>query len=566
MPVLRLFLLALQVREIANEFNMDPTKTELMAMDDMEGAFKWTGMKQSLREALDDTMGKITNFRDIVLCPASVWQAAVLGLRVIVQAAVPEVAPQGVQGQAGSTPGRPEILRIDRPLNVIEAAQVVSLRRVARLRCNEPAEETPPGGGGSGQGQQQQASGGASVTALDSNKLQVKSMARISEVIDQGDHSEVTPWSPDRVRATLAVYKMGNKGVPAKAAYTPTALQFAALEFKLRTSGSAFVDFGVWRPNGGRLERRMRLTVHYRNARGDWLPHEISGPMNFREWQRGWRVFVVAMRGLDEADQPSFNEFEEVVEELVTTYGEECWWIVAQGEGRMRSERMPVLFHDAVEEKEKAEKKGEVHALDLRRPWDYLFRKAAGDRDFWGDEVKEKCMRWMGRIDSSSTVAEEGFGAVHPGNSGLTELQGGGAGGGGGRGGKPKAARSASSDSSEAGGGAKRRRRRAAKKAKGGRAGGGGGRGAKAKAASPPRGRKVAPNPRFNKEDARGKDKGKGKGKGKGDGLYRRTAAGKEICYKYSRDGACSDPCPNSRAHVCEHCLQHHKTADCRQH
>ena len=50
----------------------------------------------------------------------------------------------------------------------------------------------------------------------------------------------------------------------------------------------------------------------------------------------------------------------------------------------------------------------------------------------------------------------------------------------------------------------------------------------------------------------------------KGKGKHRKTAAGKEICYAYSRNGTCALPCRNGRAHVCEWCLQQHRNDECR--
>ena len=521
---------------------MDPTAEELLKINSIDEAMKWIGMKQGLRKALEETMRELAHFREIVLCPEAAWSLAGTQLRVVAVEAMPGAAAQGAPDSQGHVPARLAVPRVDRPLNVLEAAQVVSLRRVARLRLNQPAEEVPSAGAGL---QQQQAASASAPPAAHS-----KSAARISEVIDQSDHSEVTPWGPERVRAAMAVFKAGNKGVAAKGAYAPTALQFAALEFKLRTAGMAYVDFGVWRPNGGRLERRMRLTIHQRNEKGDWIPCEIAGPSCFMEWQRGWRVFTVAMRALDEADQPSLDEFEEAVQELVQTFGEQCWWIVAQGEGRMRSERMPALMDEAIEDKEKAVKKGEPHAFEERRPWNYLFRKAAVDREFWQDQVKDKCMRWLTKIENSSSVAEEGFGPVHPGNSGLTEIQAAHGVGGG----RKRTFQAMASDSSDSSAGAPVKKKKKANKHKkriadrreraAGKAG--------LRREKPP----FPPAPP--KAD---KVKGKGKGKGK---LHAKTAAGTEICYKYAKDGACAEPCPQKRAHVCERCLQRHRTSECK--
>ena len=57
--------------------------------------------------------------------------------------------------------------------------------------------------------------------------------------------------------------------------------------------------------------------------------------------------------------------------------------------------------------------------------------------------------------------------------------------------------------------------------------------------------------------------KGNRKGKGKG-GV---TPGGKQICFKYARDGECTTDatqCPHKRAHVCEKCFQHHRNAECQ--
>ena len=255
---------------------MDPSKDDLEKMAVVADAYKRAGVKDGLRAAMEETMGELVEFREVVLAPEAVWSAAVLQLRIITAQARPEAAAQGTFGQQGFVPGRPAVPREDRPLNVLEAAQVVMVRRISRLRLNQPADEIPVGGGsgsgGSGSGGQQTSASAPPVAT------KAAAGARLSEVIDQADHAEIEPWSPERVRSAIAVFKAGNKGVAPKEAYKPTGLQFAALEYKLRTTNSIYVDFGVWRRNGGRLERRMRLTIHQRNYKGDWIPLEIAGP------------------------------------------------------------------------------------------------------------------------------------------------------------------------------------------------------------------------------------------------------------------------------------------------
>jgi hypothetical protein len=65
---------------------------------------------------------------------------------------------------------------------------------------------------------------------------------------------------------------------------------------------------------------------------------------------------------------------------------------------------------------------------------------------------------------------------------------------------------------------------------------------------------------------------GKGQGKGKEShprktrqGTYLTSRDGSQVCFTWNRDrdGCKTGPCPNRRAHVCEHCLQPHRGVDC---
>ena len=68
---------------------------------------------------------------------------------------------------------------------------------------------------------------------------------------------------------------------------------------------------------------------------------------------------------------------------------------------------------------------------------------------------------------------------------------------------------------------------------------------------------------------------GKAKGKGKqqdhpvknSQGLYLTDADGRQVCFSWAsgQRGGCRNPCPNNRAHVCQHCLQPHRNNACGQ-
>ena len=65
-----------------------------------------------------------------------------------------------------------------------------------------------------------------------------------------------------------------------------------------------------------------------------------------------------------------------------------------------------------------------------------------------------------------------------------------------------------------------------------------------------------------------GKSKGKGrkgKGKGKGAGKAKGTPDGRQICFSYNSVAGCSEPCPDSRLHVCRvrGCFGNHPMMTC---
>ena len=60
---------------------------------------------------------------------------------------------------------------------------------------------------------------------------------------------------------------------------------------------------------------------------------------------------------------------------------------------------------------------------------------------------------------------------------------------------------------------------------------------------------------------------GSPKGAGRGSKMQRVDAAGAEICYKFAKGaaGACPDPCPQGRKHICQMCRGSQRNADCPQ-
>ena len=81
---------------------------------------------------------------------------------------------------------------------------------------------------------------------------------KFSTVIDQGDDTEIRPLNVDELRRLLGDWIANtNDGEEPTEEQEATGEQLAALNFRLRSGGTPFVDFGVWRPHGADLGRAL---------------------------------------------------------------------------------------------------------------------------------------------------------------------------------------------------------------------------------------------------------------------------------------------------------------------
>ncbi|CAK0804234.1 unnamed protein product [Prorocentrum cordatum] len=345
---------------------------------------------------------------------------------------------------------------------------------------------------------------------------------KMSTIFDQADDSEIAPWSAQRTRTVMAAFKAANDDEDPEPDEDVTGDQLAALEHRIQTGACPCPDFGVWRPYGQRFARTLKLVVHHITPAGDYRPYEVPGPPTFAEWLPAFRVFSVGMRALGAATTTRLQLYQNKISKFNNTYGEVCWWLVALADQRMRSERMERIRRRAEEKYAAAQVSGAPHAFDPKMPWDYCFKAAAADSDFWDEELGRKATLWVTHLRTRQQLTDDGTGHPGPGG-GPSGGPGGGSGGGGGGGtggnggGKRGAKRAwgsqdrAASDSSQFGGSGR------------GRSGGrGGGRGAA----------------------------GGGKGNAKHpDGRWRGDERGKPLCWAWNHNAnGCSEVCANGRA------------------
>ena len=495
---------------------MDPTRTELASFVTVADVFQWLETTAAVEEALSLAMGATTSLRSWARIPDDRYNTAVRALTIGERALTP-----AEEGQVG---------------------EVARIARLALLARNPP----PPGGAdlpltssgtlaaaGSGIGSTNLATVGnesadsGTVAGLTANLGAAK--IKFSTVIDQGDDTEIKPLNVDELRRLLGDWVANtNDGEEPTEEQEATGEQLAALNFRLRSGGTPFVDFGVWRPHGADLGRALRFTAYFLSPTGEFQRKELAGPASFADWERSWRVFGFAMEVLGAATRTRLSRYRDQVAQLARDYPN-FWWMVACADYTMRRSHLERIRRRLESEHVQLIAAGLRSAFDPARPWDYAFRDAARDSEFWAKEVDKKVIMFTTAQKSKNQLTDPGFGDLR--------LESSAEGGGPGRGrGRPGGDSPDGTDMSE-----RKKLRRGSQDPTRDRTRGAGGAAGKGKT-----------------KGGRGLPKEKN-----AEGNFYRDAVGVNICWAWNRAAnGCSDPCPSKRAHVCERCRGSHRGCD----
>ena len=76
----------------------------------------------------------------------------------------------------------------------------------------------------------------------------------------------------------------------------------------------------------------------------------------------------------------------------MSRYGAASWFQMYQAYVRCRSEHMERIRRRGEEELAVAKAAGHVHALDVSRPWDWVWAEVARDLEFWRIELEEPAL------------------------------------------------------------------------------------------------------------------------------------------------------------------------------
>ena len=291
-----------------------------------------------------------------------------------------------------------------------------------------------------------------------------------------------------------------------------------------------YADFSLFTPYGRRLQKQLKLKNWVMNQDGTYHPQEVPGPQDFEAWYACWRVYanvlLMITKTLTIAGQEvkraimtvaALEVYLEAFRKLVKAYPE-CWHLCAIAEDRCRGEHFPRLRR-VLKDKHA---KGQAPDFDVNLPWIAVMSAAAEDDRYWDEQVRRPAIDFLARGGSR--------GQKRPASEALEEPLDT----------PPKSKRQK-----------KRERKEAVAEAK----------------------KQLVKDweasPKMSKGDGKGKAAGKGKGKEQGEhprrdsqGRYVTTREGTQICFGFQM-GKCKGPCQQQRAHVCQICLQGHRTSDC---
>ena len=359
--------------------------------------------------------------------------------------------------------------------------------------------------------------GGSKAKSLEGRKI------KASNIIDPTDESEFPAAKPDQLQEWYDNYRELKHGDPL-VDKDPSPDQIAAMHVRvvdLRLE--PYADFSLLTPFGRRMAKTLRHRSWLLQEDGSYKPVEVPGPESFETWEACFKVYEVIMlmlRFLDTSADGVVTKSYVVTPIALEAYYEafadlaknhpECWHLCQKAEDRCRAEHFPRVARRLQLETGKAPS------------WSDVFVAAANDDRYWDREVRRPALAFLarGKRQLSQTEAAE--------KSHTDKVQ------------EPPAKTRRQA----------KRERQAANSFR--------------QLQAQPSGH--APPPPLQQQQQQHHQQPRGGHPRKNNkGFFVTTREGQEICFKFSRGerDACTEPCPNRRAHVCTKCLQPHRTATC---
>lgn len=190
------------------------------------------------------------------------------------------------------------------------------------------------------------------------------------------------------------------KGGPCLPEHEPSDDQMCALRTRvIDLQLSPYADFALFMPFHLRHMKNLKFANHVLLPDGSFKTVEVPGPPNFDAWYASWRLFEITLLMLTTIEgvsampvvsSASLDAYRENFRLLVSQYPE-CWHLCVTAEDRCRAEHFPRLKRDGL----RRFLQGLEPEYKTLAPWDWWFRKAAEDVNYWNRYVKEPALVFL---------------------------------------------------------------------------------------------------------------------------------------------------------------------------
>ncbi len=460
-----------------------PSTTDVAAISAIDDVWKWAGVAQESIALFTTAAGEVRLIRELAMMSKPDFEAIVASLRTAAT----------------------------HPITVMEAGRFQLAMNCAMV-CMGMDPDKPAAAAASAA-----PPSGNPGTALVPYKPTTG--IKFNKVLDQSNDTEVVKLESRIIRQHLANYKLRRGDLP-HPDHAPSSDQISAMQQLLDQDAVPYCDFAIFGPHGSRAAKKLSHTGFLQQPDGQWIRQELAGPGDFDQWWRCYRVFKTLMVMLNTIDVEHVDNYAEHVRGLYSLFGQRAWWIVYQGDIRMRSEYMDRLRTDLEARHEQyANISADLVKLsdhDNARPWNAVWKHAINERssEFWKQEVETKAMMYLNALQTSDKVADDGTALQHPVEKPLASM------GSSPRRPPPPPARQASPQA----------------------------------AGYPPKSMSYDKFEKKRKASVEGHPKFE-------NGLYTTNGSGNEICRSYNSGECQTSPCSRGFQHQCSKCLQQGHTA-----
>ena len=211
-------------------------------------------------------------------------------------------------------------------------------------------------------------------------------------VIVQSGTAVAKKLTPQEIKDAYARFRGAGRKNP-KPQADPTEDQMACFRTQLFTMHSCFADFAVLVPFGDRMAKRLKVMGRTIGPDGIITPLELLGPPTIKVWKKSYAVWTTLCRMWDVMCIDTLLDYNELIDEFVLTYGDECWALIYQVDVRTRQELAVRLRREGEDAKALATKNGQVHDFDENRPWEWVYTQFTNGAcgEWWRKEIIDKC-------------------------------------------------------------------------------------------------------------------------------------------------------------------------------